>query len=118
MILHACVLLDKKFTTTTVAKLANLGSCSKLGWPPASLTRSPIAQYEQSGCHGSGSDHAHWFGVTFHPGNSIPQYTEKNPSKFKYEPHQNTRISDWKNHYGIKWGKSCCSNPQLFMLVR
>ena len=117
--MHACVLPDKQFTTTTVAKLSNLGSCQKpFAWPPASLTRSPIAQYEQNNCHGSGSDHAHWFGVAFYPGHGVIQYSEKDPKNFHYGPKQNTRVTDYNGHFGITWKKGATSIKNLFMLVR
>lgn len=110
---------DGAFTATTVSALSDLGSCQDpFKWPPESLTRSPIAQYETDNCHGSGSDHAHWFGVAYYPGHGIIQYSEKEPGNFGYAPTQNTRVTDYNGHFGITWGKGAEENVQMFMLVR
>jgi hypothetical protein len=124
------------YVTTTKAKLEDEGACEnaqqQAGYPPASLTRSPIAQYEQSNCHGSGSDHAHWFGITsYTPAGTLTQAQYYNGDwQGSAERVQNTRISSdfSKKHYfdrdsgeGKLWDDARASSgyaTEAYMLMR
>jgi hypothetical protein len=98
------------WVTTSKAALDDGGACSGssrlsgAAYPPTSLTRSPIAQHETTNCHGSGADHAHWFGITTYTAEGTPTYAQYWNEQWNagsmYEPAYNTRISsDWQMHY-------------------